>query len=206
MKIVALSDTHLQYGLDESPPADLMIHCGDALNWGSAAEWNDFEKELLQVSSSYKYILYVPGNHDIWVEEQTSLIKERFKGTNIRLLIDEYIEIEGLKIYGSPWVPYINGMWAFERLRGNEIQRHWDNVPAGLDILITHGGPAGILSGPWGCKNLLQTIIDKKPRISLFGHVHSGHGAQSFIDTQYYNVSICDEAYMPVFEPTVLEW
>src|SRR5579863_6916609 len=59
-------------------------------------------------------------------------------------LDDSGIEIEGLKIWGSPVQPEFCS-WAFNRKRGKEIARHWAKIPEDTQVLVTHGPPVGIL-------------------------------------------------------------
>lgn len=73
-----------------------------------------------------------------WNYKDISL-KTRFS-ENVHLLIDQEIEIKGLKIYGTPWVPIINYMWAFEADHIKLVEK-FKNIPENLDILITHSPP-----------------------------------------------------------------
>jgi len=54
---------------------------------------------------------------------------------------DSSINIEGIKIYGSPWQPSYHD-WAFNLERGEAIRKKWDLIPGDTDVLITHGPPA----------------------------------------------------------------
>lgn len=103
----------------------------------------------------------IPGNHDFLFEENFSLCNLLCKEKNIICLNDsvsflprklqniipekfnpETTIIDGgrIKIWGSPMVPYIWGV--FNKFRGDQIQHHWDLIPDNLDILITHGPAA----------------------------------------------------------------
>ena len=83
--------------------------------------------------------------------------------TNCTYLEDEAVEIQGLKIYGSPWQVSIRSHagltclhlsfgcllqpefcdWAFNLPRGKACREKWQAIPADTDILITHGPPLG---------------------------------------------------------------
>jgi hypothetical protein len=53
------------------------------------------------------------------------------------------VEIEGLKIFGSPYQPlFYNWGFQYHASRAEEI---WSAIPKDTDILITHGPPHGIL-------------------------------------------------------------
>lgn len=53
-------------------------------------------------------------------------------------------------------------------------------VPGGIDIVMTHGPPKGILDessqGSVGCENLLHAVRRARPRLHCFGHIHEANG------------------------------
>ena len=65
-------------------------------------------------------------------------------------------------------------------MRGKECQEKWDLIPAGVDVLMTHGPPLGhgdLCSGGnrAGCEQLLHTIQQRvRPKYHVFGHIHEG--------------------------------
>lgn len=77
-------------------------------------------------------------------------------------------------------------------------------IPDGIDVLITHGPPSGILDQPFGtrpsvgCWDLAQAVERVKPRLHVFGHIHGGYGERQFQGVQYVNASCVDESYKPV--------
>lgn len=53
----------------------------------------------------------------------------------------------------------------------------------GVDVLMTHGPPMGILdktsrNEPVGCEHLLRAARRCKPRLHCFGHIHEAWGAE----------------------------
>lgn len=52
----------------------------------------------------------------------------------------------------------------------------------GVDVVMTHGPPKGILDkcpgGNVGCENLLKAVRRAKPRLHCFGHIHEVNGAE----------------------------
>jgi hypothetical protein len=61
--------------------------------------------------------------------------------------------------------------WAFNRERGEDCRRRWELIPAGVDVLVTHGPPLGHgdLSLPsrrrTGCVDLLMEVEKRiKPK------------------------------------------
>jgi len=54
-------------------------------------------------------------------------------------------------------------------------------IPAGIDILLTHGPPLGQLDQNrlgrnCGCPHLAKAVARVKPRLHCFGHIHEGRG------------------------------
>src|SRR4030095_16002792 len=140
IRIVAVSDTHSRHQSVEVPDGDLLIHAGDATMQGTAEEITEFNRRLGTLPHRRK--VFCAGNHD-WLFERTPNLARRLL-TNARYLEDELIEVMGLRLYASPWQPrYFD--WAFNLDRGAEIRRKWGLIPEGLDLLVTHGPPAGIL-------------------------------------------------------------
>ena len=87
----------------------------------------------------------------------------------------ELVEVEGLKIFGSPYTMYYCGS-AFQ-IKPEKLKIYWDSIPDNLDILITHGPPFGIFDQTAkkvnaGCKALLEKVKQVKPKIHIFGHIH----------------------------------
>jgi Icc-related predicted phosphoesterase len=126
---------------------------------------------------------------------------------NIIYLENDLVEIEGLKIYGSPYTPQY-GKWAFMRERGDEIARIWDKIPDGLDILITHGPPKGIMDigrgkVSAGCYDLLKKVVEVKPTYHLFGHMHMCQGIEKHYGITFINSAMVDDDYTDVRTPTV---
>src|SRR5437762_14294021 len=70
-------------------------------------------------------------------------------------------------VRGSPVIPLYGG--AFGMSRAADRKRHWARIPEGLDILVTHGPPLGILDelGPGrhdGCPELCEAVSQARPR------------------------------------------
>lgn len=201
MRVVVLSDTHGQHTKLNLPEGDLIVHSGDFSNTGSYKDHYTFIQWFGNLP--YKHKILVPGNHDIYSQQQPILIKELCTENNVHFLVDNMIEIEGKLIYGSPWTPRY-GRWSWMKERGESIAKVWENIPNDLDLLITHGPPHGILDSNiftrfiCGCEELLKAIQDKKPYKHVFGHIHA-HGGKNVFEhsTHFYNAAICDEDYKP---------
>ncbi len=187
MRIVSISDTHGQHRKLSLPDGDLFIHAGDASN-GRPGELEDFIEWM--VNLPFKHKIFVPGNMDYAMERDPDRYIAQMSG--IRCLIDQSVNLQGLLFHGSPVVPNFVGV--FNRERGEEIMQHWDLIPTEVDILVTHGPPAGILdrtsSGlEVGCQDLLAAFARIRPKVHVFGHFHEGYGRMREGGTQFLNVS-----------------
>lgn len=205
-RIIALSDTHNMADRIEIPECDIIIHAGDAGMSGSKEELNFFLNWLGKQKAKYK--VFIPGNHDIFCEDNPREAKLMASDRGISLLIDELVDLDGLKIYGSPITPYFCD-WAFNRWPGTEIQKHWDKIQP-CDILVTHGPPHGILdlnmlNQNCGCDQLLSKILEIKPKAHIFGHIHENYGLKEFMGIKFYNVAMVDERYRIAEKPMEID-
>lgn len=183
MKIWHISDTHGYHNLlTDIPEVDIVIHSGDCSNprdpYRNEPEVIDFIHWYKSLPIKHK--IYVAGNHDTSIEAK--LIRpSNFEDYNITYLENEMIEIEGIKILGSPYTPRF-GDWAFMKDRA-KLDRIWRrSINEDVDVIITHGPPKGILDLAFdrnrnlercGDKSLLNRIKEVKPKLHLFGHIHN---------------------------------
>lgn len=203
-RIVCVSDTHSQHHGLNIPNGDILIHAGDFTGSGGAKSIADFNRWLGTLPHPHK--LVIPGNHDL--DFESDLSSHKFI-TNARLLIHEEVTVEGLRIFGSPWTPNFCD-WAFNYPE-EDAASIWADIPEGIDILITHGPPYGILdklerpsSAPGthvGCPYLLQAVERVRPSLHVCGHIHEGHGKHvvryrgSKQTTTTINASMLDQRY-----------
>jgi Icc-related predicted phosphoesterase len=198
-RIWVISDTHaLHEDIEVPPDIDLVIHAGDA---GTSKNPTLCEEDL-RIGLKWlnelpiKDKVYVPGNHDTALE--AGLI-DLMEYENIYFLLHESIVIDGIHIFGSPYTPHFNN-WAYNVAPKN-LKRTWENIPTGVDILITHGPPKGILDRcqdgyKAGCEELKLKVQEIKPKIHIFGHIHECGGLHNRIDgTHYINASVLDAQY-----------
>jgi hypothetical protein len=127
-------------------------------------------------------------------------------------LQDNTTEIDGVKIYGSPWQPEFYD-WAFNLPRmGWELEQKWADIPLDTDILITHGPAWGHLdtvkgtSVPLGCELLTERIKVVKPKIHVCGHIHTGYGYKFDGDTHFFNAAVLNEQYNFTQKPFTFDW
>lgn len=241
-KIIALSDLHGNLPVIKED-FDLMLICGDIcpahdhFNWYQR-EWlsTTFVEWVLGLPFKDKAskVIFIGGNHDRYLDEEpnpnqgySSIYTDIIKPCGGRLVYledDEYIfeketedgKIESLKIYGTPWCK-IFGRWWFMR-EDRKLEQLYDNIPEGLDILMTHDAPAiqghGVIRmGPWkgedaGNKILAKAIKQKEPKLVLYGHIHSSSHTLTKMykkNTKLRCVSLLDEEYYPSYGPYVFE-
>jgi len=196
MRFVALSDTHGKHNFD-LPPGDVLLHAGDVSSRGLKSEVQRFLDWFSSLDYAYK--IFIAGNHDFFFEEASKEEIDAMIPDNLIYLNDSGVEIEGIKIWGSPVQPWFHD-WAFNRKRGPEIQKHWDLIPSDSDIVITHGPAFGIhdrlVSGmPVGCEDLLPTLQRIAPKVHLCGHIHEAYGERQVGETLFLNASILNVRY-----------
>lgn len=207
MKFVTISDTHgKHYGLD-LPPGDVLIHGGDVSGNGKADQIIDFLNWFGNLD--YQYKVFIAGNHDWFFERYSEKDIQSVIPPNVIYLNDSAVKLGDINLWGSPISPFFFN-WAFNRRRGAEIKKHWDKIPAGTDILITHGPPHEILdrtdNGDYaGCVDLLNAINIIKPKVHIFGHIHEGYGMLEKDGTMFINASSVNAKYQLVNAPVEFE-
>jgi Icc-related predicted phosphoesterase len=204
MKITCISDTHTKHNqipLKYLEGGDMIIHAGDMSSRG----WKGEIKPFLDWYSKlpYTHIILIAGNHDFFFEQAPEYEIEALLAEypEIIYLNDSGIEIEGLKIWGSPVQPWFRN-WAFNRVE-ETIGVHWDLIPLDTHILITHGPVRGYLDMTLegdltGCPLLLEKIKElKELKLHVCGHIHEAQGRYMFADgTEFVNASVLDRSYV----------
>lgn len=230
MKILATSDLHGNLDDLDLTGVDMVVIAGDVAPLEGLRAWHIYNqvkwvnKQFYEFCSKHPNIKFIitPGNHDFFL-----LAKEMFGNTilsendldirfpsNVHFLVDAEIEVNGVRIYGSPWVPIISHSWAYEA-EPKILEEKFSKIPDGLDILITHSPPKHQLLGvscfygkdsdDFGSIELTQAIEKKKPKFAFCGHIHTGdHSKNRIGDTSTYNVSRLDESYDIHYKPLTL--
>lgn len=164
------------------PDIDVVIFSGDCSNPKNpamnAVEVLDFIEWFSNLPIKHK--IFIPGNHDTSIE-RGFVNPESFTLRGIMYLVNCYIVIDGIKIWGSPVTPTFGHGWAWNEDR-DKIADVWNCIEKDVDIIVTHGPPRGILDIAYsrthsglenaGCIELFNKIIEIKPKLSLFGHIH----------------------------------
>lgn len=194
-----MSDSHERHRRIECPPGDVFIHCGDFSDLGEPEAVADFCDWLRGLPHAKKFV--VPGNHDMTFdpkfEPSWQLQWRKVEDAGAELLCDREVLLPApdgrtLRVYGSPWTPDFGG-WGFME-KDEALAKYWANVPVGLDLLVTHGPPHGVLDvNRWGTlcgsKTLTERVAEVKPRVHVFGHIHEAAGSEAANGTVFHNVA-----------------
>lgn len=229
-RFVCFSDTHgLHDGIPacHRPEADVLLHAGDFTNTGELEQVASFGRWLEAYPATTKVV--IAGNHDTTFDaayyhrESDGGGKRRFHPTKnydcskargllagCVYLEDSGLEVCGYRIYGSPWQPEFCD-WAFNLPRGSvDLSKRWQQIPESVDILMTHGPPAGFCDRTSsglrvGCEQLLAAIRRRQISVSFAGHIHEGYGCAADDVTLYVNGSTCTHSYRPTNPPIVFD-
>jgi predicted phosphodiesterase len=103
LKLHLVSDLHLSQAGMTLPPtdADLIVLAGDIARPREAVAW---------ASGLGKPVLYVPGNHEFYggsLEGRLAELRALTQGTPVRLLHDDALVVDGVRILGTPlWTEF----------------------------------------------------------------------------------------------------
>ena len=211
MKLVILSDNHAEYNFDV-PDGDILIHAGDFSFTGSFTEICDFIE--LMNKQPHKYKLWIPGNHEIGLQNHSHTIEVIDKETEALCIHNKEHEIDGIKFFGSAFTPEVRN-WAF-MYNKEQAKKYWENAPDEVDVLITHGPPYGYLDMSdegenLGCKSLLKYIEKIQPKVHAWGHIHEAYGTwfvaweNTKKTTHMFNASVVNRKYYMSNKSTVVE-
>jgi len=209
-KIVCFSDTHGQHNSRKlndwfaDNPGDILIFAGD-FQRNHFDDGSDFVKWLVTLPYAHKVVAF--GNHD----GNGSMIKDELLGiSNVHILHNGSIIINGIKIFGSPnSLIFFN--WYFMKTE-EELEEIYKNIPDDTNIVITHTPAFGIWDNTTrgiyaGSKSLLNRINElDQMKFHVCGHIHEGHGKGSFGNKIFINASLLNEKYQLVNMPYIFEY
>lgn len=191
MKIVAIADIHsssnLSFKLSEQE-GDILIVAGDLTQLGH--EW-EMTKILNKINKArFKYKIVVLGNHDFYTGY--SWCRKNYK--DIIFLHNEIVELEGIKIYGTPYSKrFMN--WAYQYDADDCKEK---TIPKeDVDVIICHEPPSDYnLSLAFSMKDIgnseLREYLERKNKdiLVICGHCHEcGGGYAEIGKSRIYNVS-----------------
>lgn len=176
LHVYAFSDTHDSHRQLHVPEnIDILICAGDAVEDDmKGGEYDDFIEWFSSQSAKWK--LFVPGNHELSFElGQAEDIVRQMNDNGIIVLEDAIEDCDGV---------VVASISANSRIEDS-------NIPTGIDILVTHQPPYGILDENMGSLEILNFALKSKPKYHLFGHIHSTAG-QSLRHgyTEFVNISV----------------
>ncbi|KAL2868871.1 40S ribosomal eS8 domain-containing protein [Aspergillus lucknowensis] len=207
-RFLLLSDTHT---LTPSPPSapstastpyrhplpecHVLLHAGDITKVGLKSEHVLMLSLLKSHPAELKIV--IAGNHDISLDQDyysrlALYTSDEAIKAGIRYMEEEIrtftVPSTGAKftVYATPYTPEFC-QWAFayprdlDRAEGGGLV-----VPSypGVDVLLTHGPPYGILDRvvgtgqSIGCEHLYRAVERARPALHVFGHIHEGYGAR----------------------------
>lgn len=153
----------------------------------------------MKETRGFKEIVVIAGNHEVTLDPKRSVsFQKEFLGVQnpkshefFRSLLTECIYLEnqevalfdgGLRIYGTPAICEINSRYMGFCLEEKELNEAYSSIPKGIDVLLSHVPPLGILDySPtmdlsYGSNELRKEVLERiKPKIHLFGHTHEGN-------------------------------
>ena len=210
VRIVAISDTHnLHEDLRNVPDGDVLIHCGDGLRRGGD---EDAVRALGRWLASQPHSIKVVtgGNHDATLERLPRARVAELLGSDVSFVANAGLEINGIRIFVSPYSNANSARSPNRAFQGDGVLEELRaTLPAfakeGLDVLVSHGPPAGILDKGAGSDALAQLVRDTKPRYHIFGHQHNCFGTTVRGSTCFVNASSTDGLFALCKPPLVVD-
>lgn len=196
LRLCHVSDTHGRFPRLLGA-FDAVVHTGDmspnfdydSKEVSNQMTWWEQQITIMRARLGGRDFLFTLGNHDyfngFWLEGM--LISN---GIRAKCLHDQVYTYGGVNFYGFPYVPPINGKYAFESttdqmdIHLKEMENHLTN--SYVDVIAAHCPPYGFLdlsvSGARFGNTQMNTFLDYKlpkerhPNYYLCGHIHDAHG------------------------------
>jgi Icc-related predicted phosphoesterase len=178
---------------------DIVVHSGDFCpNFVYGINTESYHQEVwlkskiaeIEEWTLGKPLYFVLGNHD-YISPAVFEATLRAHKIEAYDLTDKIVTHAGLNFYGFPYVPPINGKYAYELNAEQMAERIDAMVAVGnstyIDVIVAHCPPAGCLDlcfnqhmrfGNSGLSNGLDYKFSKDmlPSALLVGHIHTSHG------------------------------
>lgn len=197
-RFIVMSDTHLHHShiklesLVKSDTKNVLLHCGDFTDNGSVGEISKFVEYLKTIQHYFEAMIIICGNHEaIFALQQKEERNSRFQDSisNVHYLEDEMLDLDGIKIYGSPWVPNMSKQKGEEHMKSidnscfyandTKLTEKFKQIPDNVQILLTHTPADGILDNKFGSIVLKQRLKNlQQLRVHCFGHIHMKYGVE----------------------------
>lgn len=168
MLVAHVSDTHSTFPTIPQE-AEIIVHSGDLLPNKTRGireveeryqtEWVINNLSLFKEWIKNKRFFFSAGNHD-YIDLCKILRKENILATDITNCIHEY---KGIKFYGFPYIPWIDGEWNYE-CRSQEMQEKVKKLRStlykGVDVLVCHCPPYGILDSNFVIRDYAEDSLE----------------------------------------------
>jgi Icc-related predicted phosphoesterase len=189
VKLLAFSDLHRDMGqaatlVEMSADADVVIGAGDF-----ASVHEGLTETLGALAAIETPTVLVPGNN----ETEAALREAASSWNAATVLHGDGTTIDGVEFYGlGAGIPITPWDWSFD-LDDESATEMLAPCPEG-SVLVLHSPPQGHCDSNgggdhFGSKALLAAIEEKRPRLTVCGHIHEAWGCQSQIgDTEVRNL------------------
>lgn len=213
--VAAVSDMHGR--LEHFPECDIAVIAGDvcpidnhSLHSQRRFLEHEFAPWLKQLPA--RHVVGIAGNHDLIFTREDEPAVAALPWVYLQ---DSGVELCGLRVYGTPWVPWLGSGWAFQapQTHGEDfLVESFSRIPENLDVLVAHAPPYGLrdvnlLGEHAGSRALLDAVIRARPRLVVCGHLHEGRGATGMGSynrwTLVANVCLMGWDYQPTWGPMV---
>ena len=202
-----ISDTHGRHTAVPIKKCKILLHAGDFSNWrGSMHEGIAF-LDWMGSQDNAEHKVLVAGNHDTFLKstDQREAFRERATERGVTFLHNESVEIDGLKIFGTPYSGWFGNDWAFNASE-EKIAEILKLCPHDTDLIVSHGPPFGVQDmnkDRSHCGSLSLTAFVLQHQINvLCGHIHESYG-QSTTDRglRFWNAAIWEHRFDQLNRP-----
>jgi hypothetical protein len=140
-------------------------------HWSRYFKGMDHEHILQEVNTffskvPFKHKIFVAGNHDLGLDKtshnQTTL---QALLPNAFYLQDSFVTLVGITFYGCPWTNIRT--WSLARAFSRKqpsLDRHWEAIPSGTDVVITHLPPHGLMDIGKTVQTILKDFWNRRTR------------------------------------------
>ncbi|MCJ1294033.1 hypothetical protein MMC34_005590 [Xylographa carneopallida] len=197
---------------EPTPKVDVLLHCGDLTEVGGISSYEKALRMLGRIDAELKLVIPGnhdldldkqfweahdddQEDHNAAVNTMTGRLADEAGVSYLAEGTHSFTLKSGAKftIYVSPYTPaFFDWAFAYERnedryngpqeVAGAITSIATEPMPNGVDIVMTHGPPRGILDScpgeSVGCDNLLRALRRVKPTMHCFGHIHECNGVE----------------------------
>ena len=207
---------------------DILVHCGDFLIYSiSSPERHtlDFLRWFTSIPARHHVLCF--GNHEIHFDNgpdsrEAMLSYFQRVAPSVHVLFNASLTLPdrlggALTLFGSPHTVYrgiLKRANAFS-VDSDAVKSVWDTIPDGIDVMVTHSPPYGVLDGAYkafrlGDPNLLRwynarlaSSPHQLPKLHMFGHCHEDYGYARSHSTLFVNAAMTANPHMRI--PHVIE-